>query len=180
MANNCNNYIKVQGADLTDFRNGLKEANELAKQGYGWMPKEIAEKEYDYIRFWFDTEIMDDEPTRMVLSNWTKWCWMEADQMRDFCRLYKISMLTDYEELGCQVYGRAFYDYETDEFTEVFLTQDEMDLVTYDEESDLYTYIVDGKTLTSESPDEWYSDMLDEKWGDSITSEVSKKAEDIY
>jgi hypothetical protein len=179
MANNCINYIKVQGENLDKFRKALKESVQQAKLGYGWMAKEVIDGNHDYLKYWFDTEILVDDVNQIHLNNWTKWAWMEESQMRQFCRLYEISMLVDYEESGMEIYGRAFYDYLTDEFTEVFLTQSETDRVQYDEETDKYT--LDGNESDQrENPDEWYGDMINEKWGNSITHQTTERTDIFY
>jgi hypothetical protein len=158
MANHCYNGIVFHGKDLTKIKSMLAEAVEVNKTE-GWLPKSIDVSKMSYVHHLFDVDIVDDEGEDKVFINcWTKWS-PPLDELEHICREAQVSCSCSYDESGMELYGESEYNLETDCTTNVYLTDEEVNRVQYDEENDCYLW--DGNFVESDS--DAYQEMLDEK-----------------
>ena len=68
------------------------------------------------------------------------------DELCERARKGRFSFEIDYEELSNQIYGRAFYNAETNEFVDYYLRDDTFNLIDWDDD----ICRIDGKIVESE------------------------------
>lgn len=68
-----------------------------------------------------------------VYSFESKWI-PPIDELIQQAKKSKFSFEIDYEELGCQVYGRAYYDCRTDELKDYFLGDETFNMIEWDDD----------------------------------------------
>jgi hypothetical protein len=161
MANHCYNSITFHGKDLGKIKEMIAEAIETNDTKHeGWLPETLDKDKLDYVHYLFDVEIVWEVEDEIQISCWTKW----APPMFELEHIGKesgVSCTCYYEELGMGLFGKSFYDVESNYTTDIFLDDEEINRVQYDEENDCY--ILDGEVIESDS--EAYHLMLEEKLG---------------
>lgn len=158
MANHCNNGISFYGKDLTKIKQMLAEAV-VVNQTQGWLPESLDVSKLNYSHYLFDIDVVYDEPEdRICINCWTRWS-PPVEELEHICREAQVSCSCSYDECGMGLYGEFEYNLETDTSSDVFLTDEEVNRVQYDEENDCY--LLDGEPI--ESDWEAYQEMLDKK-----------------
>ena len=69
------------------------------------------------------------EDTDIVLQYNTRWSPNVSDTI-EMAQIFKLNMEHEYEELGCGIYGKTFYDYNTNECGSANLSDEELSSCT--------------------------------------------------
>jgi hypothetical protein len=152
MANICNNTLLFSGKEIN-----LKAVREMLEwmvvdtnEGHGAMPSFITNLNDGYM---FDVYLDKTD----YISYWTKWCPNE-EVIKLIADKYKVDFVLDYEELGCGLFGRFFYNHKTKQLIDYCLTDDEMSVVDTNDNGD---YIYNGEEI--ECPEDIYTEILNQK-----------------
>ncbi|MDV4116245.1 DUF1281 family ferredoxin-like fold protein [Elizabethkingia anophelis] len=140
MANWCNNVVWF-------------EANETTMQKIKEMFLRMAQKEKETDCGQLPSFVKDDKDwffairweAEDVLYYDTKWS-PNIEIVRQIADHYNVGFTSDYEELGCLVYGKATY--ADGILTDTYLEQVDFNTYQSDEETD--TYLFEGETYDSE------------------------------
>lgn len=147
MANWCDNRVAFHGN-----AKAMEQVNELFKQ----MAEKQREKHCgqlpDFITddtgYFFDIDCWEAHifyyQTRIFYYQ-TKWT-PNIQIVKEIAVRYGLDFILDYEELGCEIYGRATC--KDGVMTDVFLEQEDFEKYSYDEQED--TYHFEGKVYESE------------------------------
>lgn len=128
MANTCINYLELTEGNKKKFSKMLIDLMpESDKEGQ--LPEIVTKRE----RFLFDID-----GDNGLFSFWTKWA-PPIDEMEEMGKKLKTSFTLSYEELGCGIFGKYFYNHKEDEGFDVCLDDSEIDQVVEDEESGVYS-----------------------------------------
>jgi len=154
MANHCTNTITFSGEDLSPIRNLIDEIKQENTDGYGWLPDGFNSKNEHAL---FDVEV-DDNDNEIILNCWSKWS-PPIEEIIYMVKGTNINFVLLYEEIGTGLYGVTYYDSTTGTLNDTLLDDDDINRVTYNEETD--EYLFDGEY--TESQFESYFDILMEK-----------------
>jgi hypothetical protein len=157
MANHCSNSITFHGKDLGKIKEMIAEAIEV-NETEGWLPETLDKNKLNYVHYLFDVQIISEAEDEIQIQCWTKWA-PPILELEHIGKEAGVSIACWYDEPGMELYGESEYNLETDCTTNVYLTDEEVNRVQYDEENDQYLF--DGEPVESDS--EAYQEMLDEK-----------------
>ena len=142
MANWCYNTIKFSG----NYKNFAKQ---LEKYDYNNCGFEFVKNG----RCIFSLEKIQDG----MYSFESKWV-PPLEELIKKARRCKFSFEINYEELSMAIYGRAYYDYETNEFTDYYLDEDVLNRCNYDDNDN---FTIDGILHDQEYEYEWLKSELE-------------------
>lgn len=155
MPNWCTNYVTFQGGDLEALRTilleGEKECNETGK---GWLPAFAITNAPRYL---FDMGVDEGINTSVTMRCESKWC-PPTNELHEIAKQYGCTMEVYYEELGMMIFGRATGGHNAP-ISDIWLTDEEMEAVTYDDDTGNYLY--KGKLVESDT--EIYEELLQSK-----------------
>ena len=158
MANHCYNWVSFSGKNLEPIKKLLNEAIEENDGGYGWMVDSFQQPSAQLsTRHLFDVEFSDHSEYITMTCN-TKWA-PPLFELKHLCEITEVSCECAYEELSSGAYGKYEYDFDTKAESDIFLTDDEINRVSYNKEDGMY--YLDGEVL--ESDGEGYQLILEEK-----------------
>jgi hypothetical protein len=129
MANWCNNFVKIEGNE-TDLIL-LKEFID----SFTTNEQDCKTMELNNIEIYcFDFYTYDD----FTYNYSTKWSpnekfWIEVSKL-----FPNLKITLDYEEQGCELFGR--FSFDNGNVTFACLTQEQIDLIEFDEEEEIYSY----------------------------------------
>jgi hypothetical protein len=153
MANHCANKIVFSGENLSLIRNLFDEIRKENGDNYGWSPEGYTTK--GFYRCLFDVDITDNE-YEIIFECWTKWS-PPTDEMLYLC-FGNVNFSIEYEEVGMEVFGKCFYDSETNTFDDIYLTDEDFKRVECNEDSE---WTFDGNVI--ESRYDAFEQMLNDK-----------------
>jgi hypothetical protein len=152
MANICNNTLEFSGkekniAKAYALMHDLQKHNEEKQEGA--MPSFSNHKKGCF----FDLYVEDN----CSIGYWTKWAPNEL-VVKDIADKCKVNFELQYEELGNGLFGKFFYDYKTKTLEDFCLIDEEMNVVTCDDDG---IYYYKGEFI--ESPEDIYNELLKAK-----------------
>lgn len=164
MPNWCTNSVSFYGGDLKGLKESLIQGIKVNNESnVGWLPDYLQETGQQYL---FDINITIGEKDRLYMNCDTKWSPCN-DELIAIADKHGCGFVNCYEEMGMGIYGE--FTYEDGSSTDIYLTDDEINQVKYDIDTDLYTY----KGETSESSYQFYEALLDikkEKYNKDLTN----------
>ena len=131
MANWCSNFVGVSG-DKENVANFMAEIISLKKE---------SEEKQEGVRpcedgiYMFDIYIIDES----WFSFETKWS-PALDSLKFLGQKHSVNLSCEYSELGCLIYGKWEYDFESDSESETYLESEDFDLFSYNDETSTYTF----------------------------------------
>lgn len=138
MPNWCTNNLNIQGSEkelqeIKDLFLELKKKQE--ETDHGQLPDWIDDSNGGWF---FYIEVGEELPGSGNIHIWyeTKWA-PNIEIIQQIADRYKVDFTCDYEESGCNVYGRAIY--KDGKLKEYDLT-DEFDEFEYDDDNDVYKF----------------------------------------
>lgn len=144
MPNWCNNTVVFEGKPeaIKKVQQLFKTmAEQEQKEEKGQLPDFVKDGNGGYFfELYLDSEDMD------VFQYETRWS-PNTEVVQAIAEHYNVDFIHDYEELGCLVYGRATFSDGL--LTDIYLSNEEFEAYSYDEETD--TYYFEDKEYDSDS-----------------------------
>lgn len=142
MANWCSNYVSFSGSEdnVKRFIEEVKALEALSKE------KQEGVRPDDSGRYMFDLHTYDLEEGYFAFDS--KWA-PALDSLETLGRKHGVNITCEYEELGCQIFGRWEYDAENDCQSDIALTDEEIDSV--EEDGNDGTCFFEGEIYTCKS-----------------------------
>jgi len=137
MANWCQHQLFFTGekSALENVFNAFKKMQEYQIKNYeGRVPDFMVAPESE----WFFTVVCNELPTEQI-SYETKW----SDNVVDLVTIadhYGVSFEVEYQESGCNIYGKASYNHKTKELKQTDLDDSDFEQFGMNEEGDIYFF----------------------------------------
>lgn len=133
MANQCNNFLTLKTDDPNHPLIEWFKENSGAKEGT--LPLDL---DLRHDAYFFDIMVDHDSPLTYSIYFWTKWN-PPIDELVEIGDRYKISWDLQYEELGCGVFGKTRYDHQLNTMQDIYLSDEDLDLVIEDDKTGTVT-----------------------------------------
>lgn len=155
MPNWCTNSVTFSGGDISGLKNLLEQGVKYNDEtGNGWLPDFLKD---DGVLYLFEINLTMGADGNLYMNCDTKWT-SSIDELIAIANKFGCNFVNCYEESGMGIYGEYIYEQESGGVS-YELTDEEVNMVEYDEDADLYRY--KGKESTCSY--DFYEEMLDEK-----------------
>ena len=160
MANWCYNYVTCAGSaeDIARLKQALLDGREHARVHNEATDLGVIIEEGCF----FDIEIGDEQSGKLQFSYESKWSPNLLD-LAQVCRMHNLSAVSEYNECGMRIYGKATIDAEGN-IDDDEVTADFLDLLEYNEETGCYE--CDGIEYETEG------DFIEEKYAEWKESQL--------
>ena len=140
MANWCSNYLTVTGGSEEDtkefFECFINMSEKGQAEGLGQFPEELLSENLDEVYLF---EIYCEEGHQDYIFFETKWA-PPIQLVVAIGKKFKVSFEMEYDESGNQIYGKLTYNFEKDNFRDVYLDDSDFDEFEYINEEDMYKF----------------------------------------
>lgn len=127
----CINTLIILDDEKGKMREWFKSVRD-ASFNEGQMPSCVkSDNGYRYLFY-----IQDDTDQ---ISFETKWA-PPIEELIQMGKTFECSFELLYDEPGCGVYGELHYNHKTNTHVDIFLENEELELIIYDEDADIYTF----------------------------------------
>lgn len=134
MPNWCSNYLTVQGTEnkinqVYEVFKAMQEQEEKTKEG------QVPENMQSIDGYFF--EIYLNEQQKQIIQFETRWC-PNIDTLSSMAEKLEFDFVLEYDEMGNLLFGK--YEFKEKELVHYYVTQEQSDEISYDEETDRYSF----------------------------------------